>query len=128
MKYFEKQAGFKSGIESLKKAIKAGATDAEGAWAGITQLELRRNRLLKMKRKNVDKYYSPAVQQRKADIHDEIIRRGSLIKKMASTTSPFQGTMLNVQTRQSQKKYNSKILGKKKPNVLVPLWFNSDIT
>lgn len=123
MKYFEKQAGAKS----ILKGVKKGFTDVEGAIERVTKLELRRNRLLKLKQKNLDKYYSPAVQQRKTDIHNEIIRHQSTIKKMGSTTSPFQGTMLNVQTREAQRKYKSKILGKKKPNVLVPLWLNSNI-
>ncbi len=127
MKYFEKQAGFKSGVESLMKAVKAGTIDMKGAVAKKTKLELRRNRLLKLRQKNPDLYYSSAVKQRKAAIHGDIIRSQSIIKKMASTTSPFQGTMLNVQTREAQRKYKSKILGKKKPNVLVPLWFNSNM-
>jgi hypothetical protein len=122
MKYFEKQAGWKSGIESLIKTVKAGATDVEGVMGKRTQLELRRNRLLKLKHTKPDLFYSPKVLQRKTDIHNEIKRTQSIIKKMASTTSPFQGTMLNVQTRTAQRKYNSKILGKKRPDVLVPLW------
>jgi hypothetical protein len=123
MKYFEKQAS----VESLIKAVKAGAIDVKGAVAMKTKLELKKNRILKLKHTKPDVFYSPAVQQRKAVIHDEIIRHQSIIKKMASTTSPFQGTMLNVQTRTAQRKYDSKILGKKKPNVLVPLWFNSNL-
>ncbi len=123
MKYFEKQANAKS----LLKGVKKGIIDMEGAVARVTKLELKRNRLLKLRQKNPDLYYSSAVRQRKADYHNEFIRSQSIIKKMASTTSPFQGTMLNVQTRTAQRKYDSKILGKKKPNVLVPLWFNSNI-
>ncbi len=121
MRYFEKQADLKSILGGIKK----GVLDAEGAIAKVTEMELKRNRLLKLKHIKPDLYYSPQVRKRKAAYSADIIAANLAINKMASTTSPFQGTMLNVQTRPAQRKYNSKILGKKRPDVLVPLWLNS---
>lgn len=118
MKYFEKQADLKDILSGIKK----GVLDVEGAVGKVTEMELRKNRLLKLKHTKPDLFYSPAVQQRKASQSADIVKANLAIRKMASTTSPFQGTILNVQTRTAQKKYNSKILGKKKADVLVPLW------
>ncbi len=123
MRYFEKQAS----VKKLLKAVKAGAIDVEGAIAKRTQLELRKNRILNLKRTKPDLFYSPKMIQRKTDIHNEIMKHQSIIKKMASTTSPFQGTMLNVRTREAQRKYKSKILGKKRANILIPLWSDNII-
>jgi hypothetical protein len=123
MKYFEKQAG----LPEILKGIKKGVLDAEGAIAKVTQIELKRNRLLKLKHTKPDLYYSPQVRKRKAAYSADIVTANLAINKMASTTSPFQGTMLNVQTREAQRKYKSKILGKKKADVLVPLWLNSSM-
>jgi hypothetical protein len=44
------------------------------------------------------------------------------VKFGSAPVHPMQGTTLNVQTRESQRKYKSKILGKKRADILVPLW------
>ena len=49
-------------------------------------------------------------------------RQVDLLKLGAAPVHPMQGTLLNVQTRESQTKYNSKVLGKKRADILVPLW------
>ena len=123
MRYFEKQAGLKAILRGAKK----GVLDIQGARNKITRMELRKNELLKLKGTNPDLYYSSKVRKRKADISANIIKANLAIRKFASTTSPFQGTMLNVQTRTAQRKYKSKILGKKRANILIPLWSDNII-
>ena len=113
MKYFEKNARDMLGIEKGKKVI--------------SKLYAKQGRADNLKRINPDKYYTDKIQNKISANSLEIARKNVELNRMkmpilASTTHPMQGTMLNVQTRDAQRKYNSKILGKKRADVLVPLW------
>ena len=113
MKYFEKNARDLVGIERGAKII--------------SKLYAKKDRVDKLKHINPDKYYTPKIQDKLSANSFEIAKKNIELNRMkmpklASTTHPMQGTMLNVQTRDAQRKYNSKILGKKRADVLVPLW------
>lgn len=113
MKYFEKNARDMLGIEKGKKVI--------------SKLYAKKGRVNKLKHINADKFYTDKVQNKLHMNSMDIARKNMELNRMkmpklASTTHPMQGTILNVQTRDAQRKYKSKILGKKRPSILVPLW------
>jgi hypothetical protein len=120
MKYFEKEAGFRGAYKAIKKGVLA----KDESIAAVAKMSGRRNNLQRLKHKGSPLFYNPKVQGRIAEISKDITDSNMLINKMASSpTSPYQGTRLTVQTREGQRKYNSKVLGKKKKaDVLVPLW------
>jgi len=120
MKYFEKNAG-------ILKAISKGFLPRSDAVARIDRLGAR-TRTLRSKIELSSSGIPTIKQQKKIDLWTKsgiesnyAINRMDLAK-LGSTTSPLQGTMLNVQTRTAQRKYKSKVLGKKKADILVPLW------
>jgi len=118
MKYFEK-TGY---IKELAKAIKGGGLDKAVAIKKRDQLIIAKNALHSAYLKNPDEFLRKGLDSKKSLMSNDIVTSSQLINKMASTTSPVQGTPLLIQTRGSQRKYKSKILGKKNKEVLVPLW------
>jgi hypothetical protein len=128
MKYFEKVG---SKVTRAARKLLTKSIDKEEAYAKIDKIVERRRRLGKIEdrrpkffEKNVE-----AIAQRKSDL-SKVRAEGEIAvsqmrakAKLASApVHPMQGTMLNVQTRESQRKYKSKILGKKRADILVPLW------
>ena len=128
MRYFEKVAS--SATRSAKKLLK-GAIGRKETYARIDKIFDRRIRLGKIEdrrpkffEKNIE-----AIGERKSQL-SKVMQEGHIgvnvdrarAKFGSAPVHPMQGTMLNVQTRESQRKYKSKILGKKRADILVPLW------
>jgi hypothetical protein len=127
MKYFEKDA---SATEILKGVLK-GVSGKKDAYAKIDKVIARKKRLMSLEHKR-PAYFEKNIEQigsrvselskviQKAEGNVNIMRARA--KLATAPVHPMQGTMLNVQTRDAQRKYKSKVLGKKKADILVPLW------
>lgn len=128
MRYFEK-VGSKATRAARKLLTKS--VDKKEAYAKIDKIVDRRKRLGKIEDRH-PKFFEKnmeAIGQRKSDLSKVRIEGEIGVSQMrarskfaAAPVHPMQGTMLNVQTRESQRKYKSKILGKKRADILVPLW------
>lgn len=123
MKYFEKEAGLGDALRGIGK----GLLEKKQATGRIEKLYGRKAKLERLEHTNWPKYDTKKVQDKIRFYSRTITGTQAAINRMGlpklgSTTSPFQGTMLNVQTREAQRKYKSKILGKKRADILVPLW------
>ena len=128
MKYFEKCAA--AGVRAAKKLLK-GAIGKKETYARIDKVFGKNLRLRNIEHKR-PKFFEKnieAIGQRSSE-YSKIIQEGHIgvnvmrarAKLGSAPVHPMQGTMLNVQTRESQRKYKSKILGKKRADILVPLW------
>jgi hypothetical protein len=129
MKYFEKDA---SAFGAAKKLLK-GSKDREEAIGRIMGVKERQTRLLKIQHRR-PKFFEENIEQIGERIRSQSQMIGAASRRITSIDStpglkfgsapvhPMQGTMLNVQTRDAQRKYNSKILGKKRSDILIPLW------
>jgi len=129
MKYFEKVSS--AATRAAKKLLK-GSIDKEEAIGRIMKVKERNTRLLNIKGRS-PKFFEKNIDQigERIRSQSQLMSAASLkVNKMdlehvkfgAAPVHPMQGTMLNVQTRESQRKYKSKILGKKRADILVPLW------
>lgn len=129
MKYFEKNADIRYALKGMVKGFKTGKMDIATAGDRIDRLRYARNKLTALEHTNPVKF-TEKTQEKIQDIQKMITgsetlltaQKGKLFKMGAAPVHPMQGTMLNVQTRDSQRKYNSKVLGKKRADILVPLW------
>ncbi len=128
MKYFEKNASASKAVKTLLK----GVINKKEAYGRISKIEEKRKRLLSLEHKR-PKFFDKNIEkiQTRLSSQSDTIRRAytetnrmelERFKFGAAPVHPMQGTMLNVQTRGAQRKYNSKVLGKKRADILVPLW------
>lgn len=130
MKYFEKVGS--AAVRAAKNLLK-GSIDKKEAIGRIAKVKEKQARLYKVKGR-FPKFFEENIDQIGERIRSQSQMMGAASRRLTRMDStpglkfgsapvhPMQGTMLNVQTRESQRKYKSKILGKKRADILVPLW------
>ena len=134
MKYFEKnlekRADIRHALKGVVEGFKSGKMDLATAGQKIDKVKNAKVRLMQLEHSDWPKFDTPKTQE-KIEYLSKVIRGSEMLhnarklelaKLGAAPVHPMQGTMLNVQTRESQRKYNSKVLGKKRADILVPLW------